>query len=172
MALGNVRRCQHIKMNGMQCGSPTLNGRRRCFFKERAREQHNRIVHDQFRQSPFLMPLLEDANAVQLALMQVMQLLARGQMDHKTAGLLLYGLQSASANLRYADFEPEEPTDVVIYRENVQKTDIQGPQWDPEDFNDPDEEDEDEDGRTGRKNWRKMRCRLRRRKWWRTHPLR
>jgi hypothetical protein len=67
-------------------------------------------------------------------------------MDHKTAGLLLYGLQTASANLRNVDFEPEEPTDVVICREDVQKTDIQGPQWDPEDFNDPDEEDEDEDG--------------------------
>jgi len=136
-------------MNGMQCGSPALNGRRRCFFHERAREQHNRIVHDQYRQAPFLMPVLEDANAVQMALMQVMQLLAWGQMDHKTAGLLLYGLQTASANLRYADFEPEEPTDVVIRREDVAKTDIQGPQWDPEDFPPPDDEDEDEDGEKG-----------------------
>ncbi len=146
MALGNVPRCQHIKMNGMQCGSPALNRRRQCFFHERAREQHNRIVKDQFKQARFVLPLLEDANAVQMALMQVMQLLAWGEMDHKMAGLLLYGLQTASANLSYVDFEPEEPTDVVIIRENVQLTDIGGPQWDPEEFeSDEDEEEEEEE---------------------------
>ncbi len=146
MALGNVPRCQHIKMNGIQCGSPALHRRRQCFFHERAREQHNRIVKDQFKQARFVLPLLEDANAVQMALMQVMQLLAWGEMDHKMAGLLLYGLQTASSNLSYVDFEPEEPTDVVIIRENVQLTDIGGPQWDPEEFeSDEDEEEEEEE---------------------------
>lgn len=146
MALGNVPRCQHIKMNGMQCGSPALNRRRQCFFHERAREQHNRIVKDQFKQARFVLPLLEDANAVQMALMQVMQLLAWGEMDHKVAGLLLYGLQTASSNLTYVDFEPDEPTDVVIIREDVQLTDIGGPQWDPEEFeSDEDEEEEEEE---------------------------
>ncbi len=146
MALGNVPRCQHIKMNGMQCGSPALNRRRQCFFHERAREQHNRIVKDQFKQARFVLPLLEDANAVQMALMQVMQLLAWGEMDHKMAGLLLYGLQTASSNLTYVDFEPDEPTDVVIIREDVQLTDIGGPQWDPEEFeSDEDEEEEEEE---------------------------
>ncbi len=146
MALGNVPRCQHIKMNGMQCGSPALHRRRQCFFHERAREQHNRIVKDQFKQARFVLPLLEDANAVQMALMQVMQLLAWGEMDHKMAGLLLYGLQTASSNLTYVDFEPDEPTDVVIIREDVQLTDIGGPQWDPEEFeSDEDEEEEEEE---------------------------
>ncbi len=146
MALGNVPRCQHIKMNGIQCGSPALHRRRQCFFHERAREQHNRIVKDQFKQARFVLPLLEDANAVQMALMQVMQLLAWGEMDHKMAGLLLYGLQTASSNLTYVDFEPDEPTDVVIIREDVQLTDIGGPQWDPEEFeSDEDEEEEEEE---------------------------
>jgi hypothetical protein len=77
--------------------------------------------------------------------MQVMQLLAWGQMDHKMAGLLLYGLQTASANLSYVDFEPEEPTDVVIIREDVQLTDIGGPQWDPEEFESGEEEEEEEE---------------------------
>ncbi len=142
MALGNVPRCQHIKMNGVQCGSPALYRRRQCFFHERAREQHTRIVKDQFKQARFVVPVLEDANAVQMALMQVMQLLAWGQMDHKMAGLLLYGLQTASCNLRYVDFEPAEPTDVVIHREEVNQTDIGGPQWDPEDFGLEEEEEE------------------------------
>ncbi|MGB8730980.1 MAG: hypothetical protein WCC99_07020, partial [Candidatus Sulfotelmatobacter sp.] len=133
-------------MNGIQCGSPALHRRRQCFFHERAREQHNRIVKDQFKQARFVLPLLEDANAVQMALMQVMQLLAWGEMDHKMAGLLLYGLQTASSNLTYVDFEPDEPTDVVIIREDVQLTDIGGPQWDPEEFeSDEDEEEEEEE---------------------------
>jgi len=141
MALGNVPRCQHIKTNGTQCGSPALYRRRQCFFHERAQGQQNRIVKDQFKQARFVVPVLEDANAVQMALMQVMQLLAWGQMDHKMAGLLLYGLQTASCNLRYVDFEASEPTDVVIHREEVNQTDIGGPQWDPEDF-DLEEEEE------------------------------
>jgi hypothetical protein len=132
-------------MNGTQCGSPALNRKRQCFFHERAREQHNRIVKDQFKQARFVLPVLEDANAVQMALMQVMQLLAWGEMDRKVAGLLLYGLQTASANLRNVDFEPEEPTEVVIMREDVERTDIGGSQWDPEDFDLDEEEDEEEE---------------------------
>jgi len=143
MALGNVPRCQHIKTNGTQCGSPALNRRRQCFFHERAREQHDRIVKDQFKQARFVLPVLEDANAVQMALMQVMQLLAWGEMDRKMAGLLLYGLQTASSNLRHVDFEPAEPTDVVIDREDVHRTDIGGPQWSPDDFEWEEEEDEE-----------------------------
>jgi len=145
MALGNVRRCQHIKMNGTQCGSPALNKKRGCFFHEKARQQRNRIVKGQFKQARFVLPVLEDANAVQMALMQVIQRLAWGEIDRKLAGLILYGLQTASANLRYVDFEVDEPTDVVIHREDVVKTDIQGAQWDPEDFEwDEDDEDEEE----------------------------
>ncbi|MFZ0816721.1 MAG: hypothetical protein WAM78_14445 [Candidatus Sulfotelmatobacter sp.] len=143
MALGNVRRCQHIKINGTQCGSPALNQKRQCFFHERARQQHNRILKDQFKHARFVMPVLEDANAVQMALMQVIQLLATGDVDRKVAGLMLYGLQTASANLRYVDFEVDEPTDVVIHRGDVVETDIGGPQWDPEDF-EWDEEDEED----------------------------
>jgi hypothetical protein len=122
MALGNVPRCRHIKMNGTQCGSPALNRKRQCFFHERSRQQHNRIVKDQFHQARFVLPVLEDANAVQMALMQVIQLLAWGEIDRKVAGLILYGLQTASANLRYVDFEADEPTDVVIHCEDVKTT--------------------------------------------------
>ena len=54
MALGDILRCQHIKMNGVQCGSPALYRRRQCFFHERAQAQHNRIVKDQFKQARFV----------------------------------------------------------------------------------------------------------------------
>ncbi|MGA8270007.1 MAG: hypothetical protein WB919_00485 [Candidatus Sulfotelmatobacter sp.] len=146
--MDNVPRCRHIKVNGIQCGSPALRRRRHCYFHERVREQHARIMDSQFRQARFVVPVLEDANSVQMALMQVMQMLATGQMDHKTAGLMLYALQTASANLRDTEFEAEEATDVVIDRNDVHRTAIDGPQWFEEDF-DEDEGDEEENAEEG-----------------------
>lgn len=145
MSFDNVPRCQHVKMNGTQCGCPALRRRRLCFFHVRCQDQRKRIMADQFKQARFVVPVLEDANAVQMALMQVMQLLASGQMDHKTAGLMLYALQTASCNLRKTQFEPSDVTDVVIDRDDVDRTSIGGPQWFEEDFEEEEEEAENED---------------------------
>jgi hypothetical protein len=101
------------------------------------------MAADQFAQRRFEVPVLEDANSVQMALMQVMQSLAWGQMDHKTAGLMLYALQTASSNLRKTDFEAEEATDVVIDRDTVHLTCLGGQQWFEEDFEEEEEEEED-----------------------------
>jgi len=144
MGLENVNRCQHVKVNGTQCGSPALRRRRLCFFHVRCQEQRARIVGSQFGQARFVVPLLEDANSVQMALMQVMQLLGTGQMEHKTAALMLYALQTASCNLRNTEFEAEDATDVVIDRDTVNRTCMGGPQWVEEDFDDEAEEVEDE----------------------------
>jgi hypothetical protein len=83
------------------------------------------------------MALLEDANSVQVALMQVLYLLGCGQIEHKEAGLMLYGLQIASSNLKNTKFEPEKPTDVVIDRKTVDRTCIAGPQWFHREFQEP-----------------------------------
>ena len=143
MGLENVNRCQHVKVNGTQCGSPALRCRRLCFFHVRCQEQRTRIVENQFKQARFVVPVLEDANAVQMALMQVMELLGNGQMEHKTAALMLYALQTASCNLRNTEFEAEDVEDVVIDRSTVDKTCIGGPQWVEEDFDDEDDEEDD-----------------------------
>jgi len=145
MGLENVNRCQHVKVNGTQCGSPALRRRRLCFFHVRCQEQRARIAGDQFGQARFLVPLLEDANSVQMALMQVMQLLGTGQMEHKTAALMLYALQTASCNLRNTEFEARKATDVVIDRGDVHRTSLGGPQWFEEDFDDEADDVEDEE---------------------------
>jgi hypothetical protein len=134
MSLENVPRCQHVKVNGTQCGSPALRRRRRCYFHEEMCTERAKDLSDQFEQRRFVMPVLEDANAVQVALMKVMQMLVRGQIDTKVAGLLLYGLQTASGNLRHTTFEAEKTTDVVIDRDTVDQTCINGPQWFARDF--------------------------------------
>jgi hypothetical protein len=136
MSLENVPRCQHVKVNGTQCGSPALRRRRRCYFHEEMCTERAKDLSDQFGQRRFVMPVLEDANAVQIALMKVMQMLVRGQIDTKVAGLLLYGLQTASGNLRHTTFQAEKATDVVIDRDTVDQTCINGPQWFARDFAD------------------------------------
>jgi len=91
----NILRCQHLKINGTQCGSPALRNERYCYFhressqtfltvddKPRARQRvRPRPVHVQ-------LPLLEDANSIQVALMQIMRLVLAGEIEHRTAGLL------------------------------------------------------------------------------------
>ena len=134
MGLENVPRCQHVKVNGTQCGSPALRRRRLCYFHERVRQEQSKIAADGSAQRRFDLPLLEDANSVQVALMKVIQMLGSGGMDHKTAGLILYALQTASVNLRNAEFEVDEATDVVIDRDTVNATSIKGPQWFEDDF--------------------------------------
>lgn len=148
MGMDNVPRCQHIKMNGTQCGSPALRSRRLCFFHDRIQRERTKIAKDMTAQHRFDLPLLEDANSVQVALMKVMQMLGSGRMDHRTAGLMLYALQTASVNLRNAEFEASKATHVVIDRDDVYRTSIGGPQWFEQDFDDESdgqEEIEDED---------------------------
>jgi len=145
MGMDNVPRCQHVKMNGTQCGSPALRWRRLCFFHERIRRERAKIAADTSAQRGFDLPLLEDANSVQVALMKVIQMLGSGRMDHKTAGLMLYALQTASVNLRNAQFEADEATDVVIDRDDVHRTSIGGPQWFEEDFEDNAEDGDEEE---------------------------
>jgi hypothetical protein len=146
MSFDNVPRCQHVKINGTQCGCPALRRRRLCFFHVRCQDQRKRIASDQFKQARFIMPILEDANAIQMALMEIMQLLSMGQMDHKTAGLMLYALQTASVNLRNTRFEPTDVTDVVIDRDDVHRTCINGQQWFEEDYEEEEEATEEADG--------------------------
>ena len=134
MALEDVPRCQHLKLNGTQCGSPALRRRRRCYFHEAIRFEQKRIVADTSTKVCFELPLLEDANAVQIGLMKIMQLLGSGQMEPRIAGLMLYALQTASYNLKNVNFEAAKQTDVVIDRSTMDQTCLNGPQWFASDF--------------------------------------
>ncbi len=145
MSLEDVPRCQHVKTNGTQCGSPALRRRRFCFFHDRVRRERARIAGNKsLMLRRFDLPLLEDANSVQMALMKVIQMLGSGEMEHKTAGLMLYALQTASINLRNTEFEADDVTDVVIDRDTVPATSINGPQWFEEDFENENEEETEE----------------------------
>jgi hypothetical protein len=134
MGMSEVPRCQHIKVNGVQCGSPALRRKRFCYFHDNYRATQARLMEDQSEVRIVNFPLLEDANSVQVAVMHVIHLLGSGKMDTKVAGLILYALQTASANMKRINFETGQPTDVVIDQDTLELTCINGPQWFERDF--------------------------------------
>jgi len=102
--------CQHIKDDGAQCASPALRRQKFCYFHKQWRRKRLEInTHIQRERWKITLPILEDANSIQLGLVQVMRLLATGQIDHPTGTLMLHALQIASANLKQTSFEPDLP---------------------------------------------------------------
>lgn len=100
--------CMHIMLSGAHCGSPAMRHARFCYFHKRQHEQHLALNADNARNdrnSPFTLPPLEDSASIQVSLSQIMRLLAAGQIDRKTASLMLYSLQIATSNLQYAELE-------------------------------------------------------------------
>jgi hypothetical protein len=141
----NIPRCEHVKINGTQCGSPALKRNHFCYFHKRWQE--TRIVLNANRarrgRAALDLPVLEDANSIQVSLMQIMRLILSGQMDTKTAGLLLYALQTASSNLSRINFEPAVKTRVVIDPRTVDQTPLGEDPWRREDFEEEEAEEAD-----------------------------
>ncbi len=104
-----VARCQHIKVSGIQCNLAALKNHKLCYFHRKTQQRHNQIHANRARRSRLALqlPLIEDLDSIQVAIMQVMHLLLSSQIDHKTAALLLYALQTASSNMLNMDQMPE-----------------------------------------------------------------
>ncbi len=125
----SVARCQHIKINGTQCGSPALRNEKHCYFHMQWTRKNMEInMNTQRERWSVTLSLLEDADSVQMGLGEVIRLILTRQVDHKTAALLLYALQTASGNMKHTTFEPE-PTRVVIDRECVERRPIGATAW-------------------------------------------
>ena len=126
-----VARCQHIKINGTQCGSPALRKEIYCFFHMRWALKSMEIDESRQRERwNATLSLPEDADSIQMGLGEVIRLMMTRQVDHRTAALTLYALQTASANLKHTSFEPP-PTTVVIDRECVGQRPIGATAWSP-----------------------------------------
>jgi hypothetical protein len=123
-----IRRCQHIKVNGMQCGSPARRDEPCCHFHLRWRTIATNVHLKPGEQETIILPTLEDANSIQVGLAEMLRLLASNRIDHKAAALMLYALQTAASNVRHTSFEPE-PTRVVIDRESVEQRPIGASAW-------------------------------------------
>ena len=96
-------RCEHIKMNGEQCGGPALHGETMCRF------------HAEAMSPDMQLPLPEDAASVMLGLTRVLRGLQERRYDIRESMAMLYALQIAASTLKRlreemspADFEEEE----------------------------------------------------------------
>ena len=124
----SIRRCQHLRVNGTQCGSPALRDSKFCYYHIRYHWPELQLLKDN-QEWVKRIPTLEDANSIQVALADVIHRLMTEEVDHKTAALLLYALQTASMNLKRTTLEPELPTQVVIDRECVERRPIGATAW-------------------------------------------
>jgi hypothetical protein len=97
--------CRHIFTSGKKCQSPALRDQNFCYF-----HQINRRPTPKDRPyEPYTPPqetilalsTLEDADAIQLALSDVVLALAANRIDSRRARILIYGLQVASQNNRH-----------------------------------------------------------------------
>lgn len=107
------KRCHHIKTNGTQCGSPALRDETLCYFHHHSGTREIQVVGA--REIGYLMLApFEDAYSIQSALHEVTRLLLERRIEHKTASLVLYALQTASANLKRIEAEKPQPAEVVV----------------------------------------------------------
>ena len=108
--MSNVRTCTHIKVTGVRCGSPALRGEQHCYFHHRMLCD-SRISH---------VALLENEEAIQVSIMEVVNSLLRGTIDVKRGELVLRALNTAVRNSRRVRFENrsdmvrELPADPVV----------------------------------------------------------
>jgi hypothetical protein len=123
-----IKRCQHIKVNGTQCGSPALRDSTICYYHIRYHWPERDALADN-NEWQIIMPTLEDANSIQVSLANVIQRLIMFDIDHKAAALILYALQTASMNLKRTSLEPDLPTQVVIDRSSVANRPIGATAW-------------------------------------------
>jgi hypothetical protein len=96
---------------------------------------------------PLELPAVEDSASIQLALIEVLQALAANQLDPRRAGLLLYGLQVASANAKNVHVNSDSIRSISYTKEGIPlATPEHG--WDVEDIEEADrlaEEGEEEE---------------------------
>ena len=88
-----AKRCDHLKANGVRCGSPALAGKEHCFF------------HAQFHNAEYTLPLIEDKRTLQLAYMDLAKGVSMKTISIDHGRLLLQILQSAGKNLPDIDWQ-------------------------------------------------------------------
>jgi hypothetical protein len=96
----SVRVCTHIKVTGVRCGSPALRGEQFCYFHQRM--MRGVATPPNARLHPIA--LIENEEAIQASLMEVINALARNTIDLHRAQLILRALHIAVKNARRTHF--------------------------------------------------------------------
>lgn len=114
-------RCQYIRLNDQLCTQPALKDHIFCRF-------HELLEHPL---PPLVIPFVEDATSLQVAVMKVIKSLQLGKMVRRTAGTILYALQLASSNLKHFCEEVghpfAQPAPRKTRKEQIEKEALAGP---------------------------------------------
>jgi hypothetical protein len=99
------KHCAHVLANGQICEAIPMRDSHYCYWHHKARARRRRSERiggpiSMEANTGLDLPLLEDANAIQVAIQEVMQAILDRRIDAKRAGLLLYSLQLASSNIQ------------------------------------------------------------------------
>jgi hypothetical protein len=105
-------RCQWVKQDGTACRSPQMKQHIYCFA-------HKQMA--QARELMLMIPVVEDANAIQVGLMRIQKALIEDTISMKKAGLLLYSMQLAMTNVGQTTFGQAKDEEMV--RETVDEDD-------------------------------------------------
>jgi hypothetical protein len=100
----SVKVCTHIKVTGVRCGSPALRGEQFCYFHQRM--MRGVATPPNARLHPIA--LIENEEAIQASLMEVINALARNTIDLHRAQLILRALTIAVRNARRVRFSLNE----------------------------------------------------------------
>ena len=98
----SFRTCDHLKEDGVPCGSPALRGKKLCYFHQRdyKRSQYAAGV---VRRADVLgprLPRMKSLADIQAALYEVMNALGAHRVPLRRAGARLFDLQQAAEALR------------------------------------------------------------------------
>lgn len=94
----SVRICNHLKEDGIPCGSPTLRGKRLCYFHHRD-QQRREFSGSIIRRADVLgprLPRMKSLFDVQAALAEVFNAIVDHRVSNQRAGRILFGLQRAA----------------------------------------------------------------------------
>jgi hypothetical protein len=105
--------CRHIKANGLQCQSRALKGHSFCFYHSKTH-----TVPDDVKFGPIVLPVPEDAAAIQISVARINEAILRGYLDIKKGQLVLSALKLAA---RFID--PKKYFDAGSTIEDVENDD-------------------------------------------------
>src|SRR4051812_44846692 len=98
----HIHQCHHVYTNGTRCGSPAMRARNHCFY------HLHTTARPQAR--PTDLPSLEDGDAIQLGIAQVIRRVIMCDIEYKAAAVLLYGYKLAIFNLKNTRHTRSEAT--------------------------------------------------------------
>jgi len=105
-------RCRWVKQDGTGCGSPQMRKHIYCYAHKQMMEARAQTLR---------LPALEDANAIQIAVMRVQTALIDDTISERKAGLLLYSLQLAMTNNVHTTFGQAEDGELVTEMVNEEE---------------------------------------------------